>query len=129
MACNGGYILIVDDDLAIRQSLLEIVGGDYGHNVKVAGDGCEALAVLSRSPAPALILLDLMMPSGMGGVEFIEHKTRQAALTAIPLCLMTASGPADGQIARIASVAARSFSVLRKPFEFEALMSIITRYC
>jgi CheY-like chemotaxis protein len=62
VACNGGYVLVIDDDAAVQRTLVDILSDDYGHNVRIAADGCEALGVLRDSPPPALILVDLMMP-------------------------------------------------------------------
>jgi CheY-like chemotaxis protein len=128
LGCNGGYVLVVDDDLAVQQTIASIVGEDYGHNVRTAADGREALGVLRDSPPPALIIIDLMMPR-MNGLAFLAHKRDQPALAAIPLCVMTALGPSDTELSRIVSAEAREYPVLRKPFDLDELISIVERYC
>jgi len=60
-------ILIADDSIVSRH-LLEATLRKWGYDVMVACDGAEALALLQREDAPALIILDWMMP-GMTGVE------------------------------------------------------------
>ena len=127
MACSGGYVLVVDDDVAIQRALVEILE-DHGHNIKTASDGCEALGILAASPQPALMLVDLMMPH-MTGAEFIERKREQPDWATIPFCVMTASGPWDAELARLAAVRPPEFSVLRKPFDLDELLSIVERYC
>jgi two-component system cell cycle response regulator len=60
-------ILIADDSIVSRH-LLEATLRKWGYEVMVACDGAEALEILQREDAPALIILDWMMP-GMTGVE------------------------------------------------------------
>ena len=60
-------ILIADDSIVSRH-LLEATLRKWGYDVMVACDGAEALELLQRQDAPALIILDWMMP-GMTGVE------------------------------------------------------------
>jgi len=60
-------ILIADDSIVSRH-LLEATLRKWGYDVLVACDGAEALRLLQREDAPALIILDWMMP-GMTGVE------------------------------------------------------------
>jgi CheY-like chemotaxis protein len=128
VACTGGYVLVVDDDADIRGALAEILAADYGHNIKTASDGREALDVIGGGPPPSLVLVDLMMPR-MNGRAFIAHANGQPTLSSIPFCLMTASSRWDPEVARVASIVARDFPVLRKPFDMHELMSIVERYC
>ena len=62
MRSQDGPVLVVDDDLDIREALAQILE-DRGFEVITAANGQEALALLrSLKVCPALILLDLMMP-------------------------------------------------------------------
>jgi CheY-like chemotaxis protein len=128
LACTGGYVLIVDDDVSILQTLAEIVGGDYGHNVKTAADGLEALEILSASPAPALIVLDLMMPR-VDGVELMKRRNDHPVWALVPVCIMTASKNEHSELSRLAGADESRCSVLSKPFDMDALMAIVARYC
>jgi CheY-like chemotaxis protein len=125
--CTGGYVLIVDDDAFIRGALVDIVRDDFGHNVRTAGDGIEALGVLYAAPAPSLILVDLMMPR-MDGATFLGHKQMEDGLAAIPVCVMTASKQGSSELSRLGDVL-RPNVVLRKPFDLDDLMSIVEKYC
>ena len=61
-------ILLVEDDETLRKLALSILEG-YGYTVLSAGDGEEALRLLSDSPGiPPLLLTDVVMPK-MGGRE------------------------------------------------------------
>ena len=57
------HILVVEDDLDLRDSLVEVLV-EAGYDADGVGDGREALRRLSlaRRP-PDLILLDLQMPT------------------------------------------------------------------
>lgn len=61
-----GCILVVDDNVMVRESYTELLRR-RGYNVLQAGDGEEALSVM-RSSTVDLAIIDVMMPS-MGGLE------------------------------------------------------------
>ena len=62
-------ILVVDDEAPIRTLARRILEGD-GYRVLEAGNGVEALSVLSQSPAVNLLMADLAMPE-LGGDELV----------------------------------------------------------
>jgi CheY-like chemotaxis protein len=85
------WILIVDDDQAIRDALSEMLL-DEGYPVATAANGMEAIAWLrTQQPRTCMVLLDLMMPV-MDGVEFLRAKKDDPALRAIPVIVVTAAG-------------------------------------
>ena len=61
-------ILVVDDELGIRDLLSEILN-DEGHNVELAENAAQARAARLRY-RPDLVLLDIWMPDTDGGDEF-----------------------------------------------------------
>ena len=65
----GKSILIVDDELSIRETLSGILR-DEGYEVAVAMDGKAALKVV-EDDSPDLIFLDIVMP-GMDGLEVLQ---------------------------------------------------------
>ena len=67
-----GTVLVADDDHALRESLVEILGMS-GYHVLQAADGEEALIVLGQEDVD-VVLLDLQMP-GMDGVAVLEALT------------------------------------------------------
>jgi CheY-like chemotaxis protein len=115
---NSAYVLVVDDDRAIRDALEEILT-DEGYTVRVAADGREGLEICGAAPRPDVILLDLTMPV-MDGYEFSLRKQENPALAAIPVCVMTAAGPSS-PVPNTAAV------VLRKPLDLDELIAVITR--
>lgn len=62
-------ILIVDDELPIRQLMTRIVTDD-GYRCQSAGSAAEALALMGKQPF-SLLLTDIKMPE-MDGLELIE---------------------------------------------------------
>jgi DNA-binding NtrC family response regulator len=80
-------ILIVDDDIAIREALSEALA-DLGHAPYAVADGAAALDWLGQHHADA-VLLDLRMP-GLDGMEVLRRIRGQidpppvAVLTAVP---------------------------------------------
>ena len=62
-------VLVVNDDPDIRETLAEVLA-DEGYAVHTAGDGVDALELLTAGRArPSVILLDFMMPR-CDGAEF-----------------------------------------------------------
>ncbi len=115
-----GFILVIDDDADIRESLSDMLT-DEGHQVCVAANGQEALDLLRRSPAPCMILLDLMMPV-MNGWQFVVEQASDPALAAIPVWIITAAGDAHPPPPGVTGV-------LRKPFRLDQLLNVVGQHC
>ncbi len=62
-------VLIVDDELGVRESLRMALKGAY--DVMAVGSGPEALESLTASP-PDVVLLDIVMP-GVDGMQLLEE--------------------------------------------------------
>jgi CheY-like chemotaxis protein len=115
-------ILVVEDDLPIRQSLMEVLEL-AGFAVVTHGDGQEALDWLrSAARLPEMILLDLLMPT-MDGAHFRAEQQRDSALASIPVVLLTAEGKARASKRQLDVDA-----VLHKPFTLDELMGLIERF-
>ena len=121
MERTDGYILVVEDDRDIQETLVSLLG-DFGYAVRTAANGQDALCVLASGPPPRLILLDQMMPV-MNGEQLIEHLRISAdpSSALLPICVLTAAH----DFRRERDVVA----ILRKPFDEGALMEIVDRYC
>ena len=111
-------ILIVEDDphlLKFVEDALKIA--DY--EVRSAGDGEEALAILARW-RPHVILLDLNMPR-MDGWEFCATRLSRAELATIPVVIMSSpDNLATGPRPLVKPVAR-----LQKPFDMSELLSTV----
>jgi signal transduction histidine kinase/CheY-like chemotaxis protein len=86
-SADSGYILIVEDDTALRELLrrtLELAGWV----VVEAADGRAALEQIARC-RPSLILLDLMLPE-LDGVQVIDELHATSTGEEIPILVLTA---------------------------------------
>lgn len=110
---NSVRALIIDDssvmrkivERSLRQAGLEL------SEVKEAGNGAEALAVLAES-AVDLILCDINMPV-MDGLEFVRRVKDVANAGAAPVVMITTEG-SESQVVQALSAGARGY--IRKPF-------------
>src|SRR5205814_6736490 len=91
MALDAGTVdvLVVDDDPALRESLLECLQQD-GLTTIAAANGAEALQLV-RDRGPKVILLDLEMPV-MSGWQFLERRRSDPALARSPVIVLSALG-------------------------------------
>jgi CheY-like chemotaxis protein len=122
-SCIGNFVLVVDDDPDIRESL-ETVLGIHGHAVATAADGAEAITFLRRKGAqPCVILLDLMMP-GMNGFDFRAELQSDPQLSDIPVVIITGAGVMVDERAHNLRA-----EILRKPFDLKALLKTVERFC
>ena len=81
-------ILVVDDEPQIVQVVHDYLK-QAGYRVVVARDGQAALAV-ARHEHPDLIVLDLMLPGGLDGLDVCRSLRRDPALADVPIIMLTA---------------------------------------
>jgi chemosensory pili system protein ChpA (sensor histidine kinase/response regulator) len=79
-------VLIVDDALSVRSSLVQLVQ-DAGFRVQAARDGIDAIDTLGSFNAD-LVLTDLEMPN-MNGIELTSHIRSRDDLKAVPVIMIT----------------------------------------
>jgi CheY-like chemotaxis protein len=108
-------ILLVEDDEDSCRALTNALE-DEGFSVAAVGSGEAALNYLRTSPAPQLILLDLIMP-GMKGWNFRRLQRHDAALAAIPVVSISAMG-------KLVDVDA----ALQKPVDYDELVTTVERF-
>jgi CheY-like chemotaxis protein len=113
---HGGPVLLVDDDLDIREILPETLA-DLGFDVVTAANGLEALTMVGQI-RPSVILLDLMMPV-MDGYGFLEERSRKPEIASIPVAIITAGHGIDKR--RIGDHA----PIIWKPFDVPHLVSVL----
>lgn len=86
-------ILLVDDSKLQRTANMRILT-KAGYNVAVAGDGEEALALISNDP-PDVVLLDLLLPK-MSGVEVLRTLKQSVQTAAIPVIVLSGLSERNG---------------------------------
>ncbi len=85
-------ILVVDDNHDIRRLLRLALGGAY--DVLEADDGDKGLELV-RKHSPDLVILDIMMPGTLDGLQVLEVIKTSPELKHIPVAMLTARGQAN----------------------------------
>lgn len=109
-------ILVVEDDVDIRDVLAEILTGE-GYQLATAPDGQAALAQIAGTGLPRLIILDLMMPV-MDGWIFRRELLARPGGARVPIIVL--SGFADPTSAEMVGV-----RYLAKPVKMDNLLRLI----
>jgi CheY-like chemotaxis protein len=117
VACKS--VLVVEDDLDIRQSLEQILEIE-GYQPLLAENGQAAVEILEHGARPCLILLDLMMPV-MSGWEFLRIQRENTLIATIPVIVVSAAGD------RAKSTTANGY--IKKPIELDSLLEVVHQYC
>ncbi len=103
-------ILVVDDEEALLELAEELLL-DMGYRVLTAGNGLQALDVLTKEPNIDLMISDVIMPGGINGYELAER-----AMTDYPeLKVLLASGYTE-KIASSEKHKRFSLNMLAKPY-------------
>jgi two-component system response regulator MprA len=113
------HVLVVDDELLVRESLALALRA-HGHTVSVAADGVGALERVGTD-RPDAVLLDVMMPR-LDGLQACE-RLRADGYT-LPILLLTAVDSAEAQ-AHARVVGADEYLV--KPFDFDDVLARLER--
>ncbi len=121
-------VLLVDDDpgdvLLIREAFED---HKVGNLLSVVGDGVEALQYVRREgdysqvERPDLVLLDLNLPR-KSGIEVLAEIKRDAALSTIPVVVLTTS-EAEEDIVKAYKLHANAY--ITKPVDFERFSQIV----
>lgn len=124
-AARGGFVLVMDDEIMIRELLATILRG-MGYEVAQARDGREAIDLYIKARQAGkphdLVIMDLTIPGGMGGKETI------AELMAInpDIKAVVSSGYSNDPI--IAEYKKYGFcGVLKKPFTINEFKNILLK--
>ena len=111
-------ILVVDDELGIRDLLWEILN-DEGHNVEVAENAAQARVARLRG-RPDLVLLDIWMPD-TDGVTLLKEWSTTGALT-MPVIMMSGHATIDTAV-EATKIGALAF--LEKPITLQKLLKAV----
>jgi len=109
-------VLVVDDE----PDTVELIAFNLraaGYDIITAGDGAEALRK-ARQHAPALIILDLMLPE-VDGLGVCKMLHADPATTAIPILMLTAKA---AEVDRILGLELGAKDYVTKPFSPRELM-------
>ncbi|MEM7383835.1 MAG: response regulator [Verrucomicrobiota bacterium] len=112
-------ILVIDDEMALRETMRMFLGSDF--RVLVAESVDEGLARMKENQ-PGLILLDLNMPEKDGFQGLREIKP---AYPDIPVLILT--GYADRRMEESA-LELGAETVLRKPFDLQEMLKVLKQH-
>ena len=113
-------ILIVDDEVGIRELLSEILQ-DEGYRVSVAENATAARAYRAREQ-PALVLLDIWMPD-TDGVTLLREWAAAGLLT-MPVIMMSGHGTIE---TAVEATKIGAFDFLEKPVGLQKLLGTVAR--
>ncbi len=120
VANNQITVLVVDDSLVQRQSLLRTLSG-AGYQVLQAANGQEALVQLNQHTEIQVVVCDIEMPY-MNGFEFLSYCRQDARLSRIPtIMLTTRSGTKHRQLA--IALGAKAYTT--KPHADQELLTVV----
>ncbi|MDE4926311.1 response regulator [Ralstonia insidiosa] len=111
-------ILVVDDEMGIRELLSEILG-DEGHVVEVAENAQRAREHRANA-TPDLVLLDIWMPD-TDGVTLLKEWASQGLLT-MPVIMMSGHATIDTAV-EATKIGALNF--LEKPIALQKLLAAV----
>lgn len=110
-------ILVVDDDLAVRESLAQVLAME-NYEPLLAADARQALEIL-RQEEPDLVLLDITMP-GKNGWDLFEKMEKLYPL--VPVIIITAKPNQQGRATGYGADA-----LMEKPLDLPLLLNTIAQ--
>jgi len=111
-------ILVVDDEVGIRELLSEILG-EEGYQVRLAENAGEARLIRSRT-RPDLVLLDIWMPD-MDGITLLKEWATSGQLT-MPVVMMSGHGTID---TAVEATRIGAYGFLEKPIALKKLLTTV----
>ncbi len=119
-----GKRLLVAEDQAIIRRLIRMTLQMAGHEVVETDNGLDAVAQ-ALAQAPDLVLLDVMMPGEIDGIEACRRLRADPRTQGVPIVMLSARGQvADQQ----AGLAAGANEYVVKPFEPAVLVQVVQRW-
>lgn len=119
------WVLIADDDAAIRESLESVLHA-AGYAIVEVGDGEDALDVLRATPYPAVVLLDLLMPR-MNGQTVLQQLERESQLARRHAWIAMSADYRALQRIPQQQRADLGLMILKKPFEMDDMLATVAQ--
>ena len=113
-------ILVVDDEIGIRELLSEILG-DEGYQVRLAENAAAARAYRGQT-RPDLVLLDIWMPD-TDGITLLKEWASAGLLT-MPVVMMSGHGTID---TAVEATRLGAYDFLEKPIALQKLLATVGR--
>lgn len=116
---GNARILVVDDDLVVRQSLERVLSQE-GHQIDQASSGAEGVQKL-ETHSYKLVILDLRMPN-LGGLTVLQHVRNTHP--EIPILVMTGYPSIENAKE---SIQLGAFDFLPKPLDATQIRTVVAR--
>ena len=116
-------VLVVEDDVHIAQ-VLAFMLERQGYQVTHLADGRAAVAHVAASPAPDLVLLDVMLPY-VDGFEILARMRARAGWKDTPVLMLSAKDT-ERDTTRALDAGASDFII--KPFQPQELLTRLRRF-
>jgi two-component system response regulator AtoC len=117
-----GQALVVDDEINLRESLVELIAGE-GFSVAQAGDGEEAVELLRTSGVELdVVFLDVRMPK-MDGLAVLRV-IQEEKLTSAPVIVISAFGDSSKMIE---AMRLGAYDYITKPLDLEEIVATLHR--
>ncbi len=122
MKTEFGEALVVDDEVNLRESLVELIAGE-GFRVAQASNGEEAVESLRKATVdPDVVFLDVRMPK-MDGLEVLRV-IQEEKLTSAPVIVLSAFGDSSKMIA---AMRLGAYDYLTKPLDLDEIVATLRR--
>jgi two-component system, NtrC family, response regulator AtoC len=122
MKTELGQALVIDDEVNLRESLVELIAGE-GFRVTQASNGVEAIESLRHGIVkPDVVFLDVRMPK-MDGLEVLRV-IQQDKLTSAPVIVLSAFGDSSKMIE---AMRLGAYDYITKPLDLEEILSTLRR--
>ena len=117
-------IILVVDDVPNNIKILKSVLEQQDYTIRAATSGEKALKLVTKTPAPDLVLLDIMMPE-MDGIEVCTRLKQDSNTANIPVIFISAKDDAANQ-----SVCFNAGAVdyITKPFKADDVLTRVAKY-
>ena len=116
-------VLVVDDSATMRGLITAVLSADPEVSViGQAGDALEAREAIKKLN-PDVVTLDIEMPN-MNGLEFLQQVKADAALSQIPVIIVSTEGKEEDTI-RGLKLGAKGY--VKKPFQASELHGLIEK--
>ena len=112
--------IVVEDDPMLAKFIQSYLSFE-GFEVRLAGNRAEVVAEFRKSPAPNVILLDVMLPDA-DGFDILLRLRQHPALKNVPVIMLTGKATRESVIKGLAGGAD---GYITKPFEADALMRAV----
>lgn len=115
-----GKVLIVDDELSLRE-FLKILLGKQNHEVMLAENGEAGLVMLDQHDFD-VVLTDLKMPGAVDGMDVLRYVREHHP--AVQIVMMTAFATTE---TAIEAMKLGAYDYLQKPFKIEEVQALVNK--